>query len=115
LQGLAEEAATHFDRHLRTALERYESVVVVTHVPPFRRACRYRGKISDDHILPHYSSKIAGEVMVENMRAHPDQQLVVLCGHTHGAGNVKILPNLRVLTGESDYGAPRVQRAFSVE
>jgi len=36
----------------------------------------------------------------------------VLCGHTHGAGEAEILPNLRVLTAGARYGAPVVQRAL---
>jgi len=30
-----------------------------------------------------------------------DPELLVLCGHTHGSGQVHVLDNLRVLTGES--------------
>jgi hypothetical protein len=29
--------------------------------------------------------------------------MVVLCGHTHGSGELEVLPNLRVLTGGSKY------------
>lgn len=41
--------------------------------------------------------------------------MLVLCGHTHGAGECDESPNLRVLTGGSEYGQPRVQRIIDVE
>jgi hypothetical protein len=49
------------------------------------------------------------------MRAHPDRELLVLCGHTHGAGLAEVLPNLRVRTGGAAYGAPVVQRVLEWE
>ena len=48
------------------------------------------------------------------MAAHPDKEMLVLCGHTHGAGECQVLPNLRVLTGGAEYGRPTVQRMIEV-
>ncbi len=49
------------------------------------------------------------------MEAHPDREMTVLCGHTHGEGEAQILPNLKVLTGGAEYGKPKVQRVLAVE
>ncbi len=115
LQRLAAEAADHLDRQLRQALAKNRAVIAVTHVPPFLEACKYRGRVSDEYFLPHYSNKVTGDVMVEIMKANPDKQLTVLCGHTHSGGSVEILPNLTVFTGGAEYGEPKVQRVLSVE
>jgi hypothetical protein len=48
------------------------------------------------------------------MLAHPDAKMTVYCGHTHGAGESHVLPNLRVVTGAAEYGAP-VVRTIEVE
>lgn len=48
--------------------------------------------------------------MVKAMAAHPQSNLLVLWGHTHGSGEIKVLDNLRVLTGEAEYGKLRVNR-----
>jgi Icc protein len=56
-----------------------------------------------------------GDVLAEAMAAHPDRNMTVLCGHTHGAGEAEMLPNLRVLTGGAVYGMPRIQRVLDVE
>jgi hypothetical protein len=39
----------------------------------------------------------------------------VLCGHTHGQGEVTMLPNLRVQTGGAEYGKPKVNKLIHFE
>jgi 3',5'-cyclic AMP phosphodiesterase CpdA len=114
LHALGDEAAAHFRSVLPEALTRYRHVLVVTHVPPFRESCWHRGKISGDEWLPHFACKAVGDVLQEAMAAYPDREMTVLCGHTHGAGEVQVLPNLRVLTGGAEYGHPAVQRVLEV-
>ncbi len=49
------------------------------------------------------------------MRKYRTRKLTVLCGHTHGAGMVQMLPNLRVYTGGARYGMPALQDVISIE
>jgi predicted MPP superfamily phosphohydrolase len=109
LGEMGDIAAAHFARVLPDAFARFQSVILLTHVPPFRESCWYEGRISDDEALPHFACKAVGEVLKREMTARPDRHLTVLCGHTHGAGMVDILPNLRVITGGAEYGKPQVQ------
>ena len=115
LHTLGDEAAAHFRAVLPAALGRFRHVVVATHVPPFREACLYEGKVSDDHWLPHFTCKAVGDALVEAMAASPDRRMTVLCGHTHGEGDVTVLPNLRVLIGGAVYGSPAVQMVLAVD
>ncbi len=115
LTALADEAARHCERVLEAAASEYPNVIAVTHVPPFREAAWYQGKPSNDDFLPYFASKVAGEVMVKVMKAHPQSSLLVLCGHTHGGGEIKVLDNLRVLTGEAQYGRLRINGILAVE
>jgi predicted MPP superfamily phosphohydrolase len=115
LAALADEAARHFQKVLEAAATQYPNVIAVTHVPPFREAAWYQGKTSDDSFLPHFASKVVGEVMKKVMQAHPQSKLLVLCGHTHGGGEIKVLDNLRVLTGEAEYGKLRINGILPVE
>ena len=114
LQTLANEAAAFFERVLPEAFDNSQSVVLLTHVPPFREACWHQGRISDDDFLPYFASKIVGDVLISVMESHPDCDLRVFCGHTHGGGTADMLPNLKVYTGGAEYGAPRVQMVFEV-
>ena len=85
---------------------------LLTHVPPFREAAVYRGRPSDEDWAPHFSCKAMGDLLIEVMADHPTRKLTVLCGHTHGGGESKILPNLLVLTGQAKYRHPAIQRIF---
>jgi predicted MPP superfamily phosphohydrolase len=115
LTALADEAARHFENVLETAASQYANVIAVTHVPPFREAAWHQGKPSDDDFLPYFASKAVGEGMVRVMQAHPTSKLLVLCGHTHGGGEINVLDNLRVLTGEARYGRLRINGVLAVE
>jgi hypothetical protein len=41
--------------------------------------------------------------------------LLVVCGHTHGGGEIQVSENIRVLTGEAEYGKPRVNGILEIE
>lgn len=115
LKRLGDEAAAHIRQVLPEALARYEQVVLLTHVPPLREACWHAGRLSDDNWLPHFSCKAMGDAILDIMREHPDRKLTVLCGHTHGAGEVRPLENVEVFTGGAEYGSPAVTRVFEFE
>ncbi len=115
LNELGDEAAEYIKRILPAALEKYRSVFLLTHVPPFKDACTYRGRITDDEFLPHFSCKSVGDVIIEIMKDHPHGNLTVLCGHTHGKGEAQILSNLYVKAAGAEYGNPRLQEVIEVE
>ncbi len=114
LAELGDESATTLTPLLAEALTWAEHVVVATHVPPFRGACWHDGAISNDDWLPFFTCAATGETLRAALAAHPGARATVLCGHTHGAGETEILPNLRVLTGGADYGRPRLQRILEL-
>lgn len=115
LEVLGDEAGRHFERTLSEAAEKYADVIAVTHVPPFREAAWYEGRTSDDNYLPHFSCRAVGDAMLRVMKSNPQCNLLVLCGHTHGSGEVQPLNNLKVLTGKAVYESPEVQRVFEIE
>lgn len=100
---------------LAEALAGYPRVVVVTHVPPFAAACWHEGRTSDDEWLPYFTCAAVGDVLRELAAAAPGREITVLCGHTHGAGEAQILPNLRVLTGAAEYRRPALQDVFDLD
>jgi 3',5'-cyclic AMP phosphodiesterase CpdA len=115
MHALGDEAAAHFRSLLPEVLGRFPQLIALTHVPPFREACWYQGRISNDNWLPHFSCKAVGDALREAMLANPGRHMTVLCGHTHGAGETQLLPNLRVLTGGAEYGKPRIDRILTLE
>ena len=115
LRRLGDESASHFRNVLPQALASHRKVVALTHVPPFREATWYDGEISNDNWLPFFCGKAAGDAMKDIMSAHPEGELTVLCGHTHGEGQCQILPNLRVVTGGARYGNPGIQPILELD
>lgn len=106
LQALGDDAAATLGPSLRQALDRFPRVVVLTHVPPLREACWHEGRISTDDWLPGFSCKALGDLLLEAAAEFPDREMTVLCGHTHGGGECRPLPNLLVLTQGARYGRP---------
>jgi len=115
LERFGDEAAGHLRAVLPEALGRYPRVLVVTHVPPFREACPHPGRFAWDDWLPHFTCRATGEALTEAAANFPDGEITVLCGHVHGDSDVRIMPNLRVLTGGAEYRNPVVQRIMTVE
>lgn len=109
LNRLGDESAAHLRRVLPPALERFEHVLVLTHVPPFREACWHQGAISSGDFLPFFACQATGEVLRAEAARRPDRAVTVLCGHTHSAGECRPLPNLHVFTGAAEYGRPVLQ------
>jgi len=101
-------ARQRIERNLALASRVAEKILVLLHTPPFREACWYQGRISDDHWAPYFVCQTVGECLEEFATAHPSLQLKVLCGHTHSPGECRPRENLQVITGGAEYGLPEI-------
>lgn len=115
LNQLGDESAKFLADILPKALLEYKKIILITHVPPFKEASWHRGGVSNDDYLPFFSCKAVGEVLYEVMSKHTEKEMLVLCGHTHGVGEVQILPNLLVKTGGAIYGRPELQDIITAD
>ncbi|MEE2827817.1 MAG: metallophosphoesterase [Myxococcota bacterium] len=110
LRLLGDQEALRAREVLQRAIETEATkVLFATHVPPFREACLYKGRPSDDDWAPFFTCKAVGDVLLEYSEGHPEIEFVVLCGHSHCAARVQLRPNLRVQTGAAEYGCPVVE------
>ena len=114
LQALGDEAAAYLEDRARQALAQRRNILVLTHVPPFRESCWHEGQISNQDYLPHFACKAVGERLAALMRERQQNNMTILCGHTHSPGVAYILDNLCVLTGGAEYGHPKLQRIFDL-
>jgi 3',5'-cyclic AMP phosphodiesterase CpdA len=115
LHALGDEAAWSLRERFTIALASYRHVICLTHVPPFKEACWYQGKMGNDDWLPYFACQAVGDVLLNVSGERPESHITVLCGHTHHAGIVQLRPNLRVITGSAEYGAPSIQNTFELE
>ncbi len=109
LMVLGDEAAREFEPALAEALGRFEHVIVLTHVPPFVESCWHEGKLSDANWAPFFVCEAVGDVIRRQAALHRDVRVTVLCGHTHGAGEAWVEPNVHVKTGAARYRKPALQ------
>lgn len=112
LNQLGAESAERLLEKLIALPAATREVLVATHVPPFRDACWYEGKTTDDNWAPFFVCGQVGHVLRRYAIEHPEIKITVLCGHTHNGGGATIEPNLIVHTAGADYGQPRVERIW---
>lgn len=110
MQALADHDASQLKTQLEQAVSiQPKKIIAVMHVPPFKEASTYRGKISDDNYLPFYASKVIGDILMQVAIKNTAIEFLVLCGHTHGEARYQPLPNLTVKTGGAEYYNPMIQ------
>lgn len=113
LQLLAKESAEHITHGVEAAIkDGAKKVFVVTHVPPFKQNSTFRGKISDDTWLPHFSSAIMGDALLGLAYSNPEIEFQVLCGHSHGRASYQAAKNMNCLTAEASYKRPKLECCF---
>lgn len=111
LQALGQEAGDALTDTISRAIVRgARRVLVATHVPPYRESSWYEGKIPepDSEWIPNFTCKATGDALLALAERHPGVELIVFCGHTHGAGTARMRDNLLVHTGGAEYRAPRI-------
>lgn len=116
MQQLADNDANQLRANLIQAIKQHhpKKIIVLTHVPPFKEACLYEGKISHDDFLPFFSSKAMGDVLIEITKQNPAIEFLVLCGHTHDEAYYKPFDNLIVQAGKAEYYQPEVQEVVGI-
>ncbi len=65
---------------LREALKVRDTVLFVTHVPPWMEVARHLGKPSHPAWLPFFTNKMMGDMIETVMSEYPTKQLISSCG-----------------------------------
>ena len=108
LRTLGREAAQRITVKLSAACATHSSILIATHVPPFRESCWYEGHTTDDNWAPFFVCGQLGRALRAVAQENPLVKFHVVCGHTHHGGVAQLLPNLTVVTGPAVYGHPKV-------
>jgi len=105
LNRLGDISAEHIGRVLRQAVKDFEKIFLITHWPPFQEACVDKDlRICDEQKLTFDTCKVVGDVIKKIMQENLENQLTVLCGHTHQKHEIQVLANLKVQVKDSGYG-----------
>ena len=114
LNILGDQAAQSMRQQLHDALDQADHVYALMHVPPFQQAALHEGQPSDDNHAPHFACKAVGDMFIKIMADAPGKHLTVLCGHTHGGGEVKITDNINTITAGATYREPAIARVLKL-
>ncbi len=114
IRQLTMQSSEYIRIHLENACKKYKNVILLTHVPPFKAAAYYEGQISSDEYLLHFSNKIIGDMLIEIMGKFSQNNLTVLCGHTHSRVECRIRENIIVFAGEAHYGSPKINMRIDI-
>lgn len=93
----------------KALLGEFETIMIVTHFPPFAAAARHNGMPNDPDAAPYYCCVSMGEMLKDKALANPTKKFVVLSGHTHDAYRHDEMDNLTVYVGGAEYGQPSFQ------
>ena len=106
MQKYADMASEFAQNVLPALFTKYDHVLFITHVPPFREASLYMNKPASDQGAPFFVNYQLGQIVLKIMKEYANKQLTILCGHTHNMAKVNLLPNLQVIVSKSQYNAP---------
>jgi len=118
--GLRKEILEVMDKHgqeevscaaeqMKLAAENFQKIVFATHVPPFPEASWHQGNLSEPAWQVGFVCRAVGDYLRAFAKAHPNNDITVICGHTHSPGKATLAPNLRAITGAAKYGHPALQ------
>jgi predicted phosphohydrolase len=115
MQQLADADASQLKEKLRAAIALdAEQVLIVTHIPPFKENCFYRGEATNPDFLPYYASQATGNILLEIASEYSHVNFLALCGHTHAASLYQPLPNLLIKSGQAEYYRPDIQEIINL-
>jgi len=116
-RSIAQQAVNHVAGGIKAAVRDTRHIIVMTHVPPFREsfnaAEKYKGSSSSE-IVPWYTCKLMGDMLMAAARAYPHVKFTVLSGHVHSRYDDDLLNNLNVKVGGAIYGNPQLASVISV-
>lgn len=116
MQALSDEDAENLRCDLLDSVNQHhpQEIMVLLHVPPFKEACLYQGKVASNDYLPYFSSKAMGDVLLAVAGKNQHIKFSVFCGHTHEAACYQALDNLVVNVGQAQYLDPQVQEVIPI-
>lgn len=100
---IASESAKKLSKLLKEAVEKYKTIYLLTHVPPWPEANRDEGTIMEKFWEPYNVNLTLGEALEKVMKDYKKRQLVVLGGHTHSPVSIHVSRNIECRVGKASY------------
>lgn len=108
-----ESLKSHLDVVLKN--RNITNIIVVLHVPPFEQSAKYKGEPTSSDMLPYFSSKTYGRMLLSAAKRRPKVNFTVLCGHTHDTAYYSPIDNIQVYTAAAEYGHPEIAGILEID
>lgn len=100
---LAIDSARLIKEKLEGALKEHKTVYVLTHYPPWKDAAVVPGTSLASFWLPYNTNAVMGQAIEEVMSTRPEQNVVVLAGHTHVPCHLRVNESIECLVARASY------------
>lgn len=100
---MAEESAARIESRLAEAIERFQTVYVLTHVPPWPEATRAVGTLLERFWLPYNTNVAMGRAIERVMAGRKKRRAVILAGHTHEPHVIQVSRSVTCMVARASY------------
>jgi predicted phosphohydrolase len=110
-RAICQASVNHIASGIKSAIrDKNSCIIVTTHVPPFKESYNSEkySSVNFSSVLPWYTSKTMGDMLMQAAKTYPHVKFIVLSGHAHSHYNEDLLNNLNVRVGKSAYGSPQI-------
>lgn len=106
-RSLAQSSADLLEPRLVEALDKFKTVYVLTHFPPWAEATRAVGTFMEKFWLPYNTNVVMGQMIERVMSGRNKRHAVVLAGHTHTRCWIRVSRNIECRVNKAKYyGSP---------
>lgn len=102
-RAMAEESAVRIEGRLAEAIERFHTVYVLTHVPPWPEATRAVGTLLERFWLPYNTNVAMGRAIERVMAGRKKRRAIVLAGHTHEPCVIQVSRSVTCMVARASY------------
>ena len=107
MRALSHESVRYIYGNLVKALMMGSHVYLITHVPPFIKAA------IESRNASYFINRSMGDAIKRIMSLYPENQLTILCGHTHEARSIK-MDNIEMHVAGAEYYHPKISGIFEI-
>jgi len=100
---LADASTVKIKEKLLQALDKYKTIYIMTHVPPWAEATRSIGTELENFWLPYNVNSGMGKMIESIMSDQKDKNVRILAGHTHSPTFVNVSHNIECLVQSGKY------------
>lgn len=115
VRKLADTATSSISTKLNLAFQKFDTVYLLTHFPPWPKANPKWYDLIDSFWRPYNYSKVLADCIESTMQSYPNKKIVVLAGHTHKKRIEKITDNIELRVGEANVGRPEIEDILLIE